>query len=123
MAEGTITYITPGVDDETRTATARVTLDNAARQWRPGMFVVAYALTPHPAEVVVPATAIQSLEGKSVVFVAEKEEVAPREVTLGHRGETVVEVLTGLKVGERVAATNTFLLKAELGKSEAEHSH
>jgi cobalt-zinc-cadmium efflux system membrane fusion protein len=123
MAEGTITYITPGVDDETRTATARVTLDNAARQWRPGMFVVAYALTPHPAEVVVPATAVQTLEGKSVVFVAEKDEVAPREVTLGHRGETVIEVLTGLKVGERVAATNTFLLKAELGKSEAEHSH
>jgi cobalt-zinc-cadmium efflux system membrane fusion protein len=123
VAEGVITYITPGVDDKTRTATARVTLPNPDRRWRPGMFVVAYVLTPHPSEVIVPTSAIQQIEGKSVVFVAEDDEVEPRTVTLGHRGETVVEVLTGLRAGERVASTNTFLLKAELGKSEAEHEH
>jgi multidrug efflux pump subunit AcrA (membrane-fusion protein) len=57
------------------------------------------------------------------VFVADEDGVEPRPVTLGHRGETVVEVLSGLEPGMRVASTNTFLLKAELGKAEAEHEH
>lgn len=122
-SEGTITYLTPGLDDRTRTATARVTLPNPDRRWRPGMFVVAYALSPHPAAVVVPTGAVQTLEGQTVVFVAEGDRVESRLVVLGHRGRTVVEVLTGLRPGERIAATNTFLLKAELGKGEAEHDH
>lgn len=122
-SEGTITYLTPGLDDRTRTATARVTLANPDRRWRPGMFVVAYALSPHPAAVVVPSGAVQTLEGQTVVFVAEGDRVESRLVVLGHRGKTVVEVLTGLRPGERIAATNTFLLKAELGKGEAEHDH
>lgn len=122
-AEGTITYLTPGLDDRTRTATARVTLPNPDRRWRPGMFVVAYALSPHPAAVVVPSGAIQTLEGQTVVFVAEGDKVEPRAIVPGHRGKTVVEVMSGLRAGERVAASNTFLLKAELGKSEAEHDH
>lgn len=123
VAEGTITYLTPGLDDRTRTATARVVLPNPDRRWRPGMFVVAYVLSPHPAGVVVPSSAIQTLEGQTVVFVAEGDQVEPRPVVLGHRGKTVVEIVSGLRTGERVAATNTFLLKAELGKSEAEHDH
>ena len=87
------------------------------------MFVVAYVLSPQPAGVVVPSSAIQTLEGQTVVFVAEGDQVEPRPVVLGHRGKTVVEIVSGLRTGERVAATNTFLLKAELGKSEAEHDH
>lgn len=122
-AEGTITYLTPGLDDRTRTATARVTLPNPDRRWRPGMFVVAYTLSPHQAAVVVPSGAVQTLEGQTVVFVAEGDNVEPRLVVLGHRGKTVVEVMSGLRAGEKVAATNTFLLKAELGKGEAEHDH
>lgn len=122
-AEGTITYLTPGLDDRTRTATARVTLPNPDRRWRPGMFVIAYALSPHPAAVVVPSGAIQTLEGQTVVFVAEGDKVESRAIVPGHRGKTVVEVMSGLRAGEKVAASNTFLLKAELGKSEAEHDH
>lgn len=120
-AEGTITYITPGVDERMRTATARVVLPNPEGQWRQGSFVEAYAVSPHAAALVVPATAIQSLEGKPIVFVAEKEHVEARPVTLGHRGESLVEVLSGLTDGERVATANSFLLKAELGKGSAEH--
>lgn len=123
QAEGTVTYITPGVDERMRTATARVVLPNPEGQWRLGSFVEAYAVSPHAAALVVPATAIQSLEGKSIVFVAEKERVEARPVTLGHRGETLVEVLGGLTDGERVATVNSFLLKAELGKGAAEHDH
>lgn len=121
QAEGTIDYITPGVDESMRTATARVVLPNPEGWWRLGSFVEAYAVSPDPAPLVVPNTALQTLEGKSVVFVAEKDHVEPRAVTLGHRGETLVEVVSGLTAGERVATANSFLLKAELGKGKAEH--
>lgn len=123
QAEGTITYITPGVEETMRTATARVVLPNPEGRWRIGTFVEAYAVSPHAAALVVPVTAIQTLEGKSVVFVAESGRVEDRPVTLGHRGETLVEVLDGVSAGDRVATANAFLMKAELGKSEAEHEH
>jgi cobalt-zinc-cadmium efflux system membrane fusion protein len=121
QAEGTIAYITPGVDERMRTATARVVLPNPEGRWRLGTFVEAYAVSPHAAALVVPGAAIQTLEGRSIVFVAERERVEARPVTLGHRGETLVEVLSGLIGGERVATVNSFLLKAELAKSAAEH--
>ncbi len=44
-------------------------------------------------------------------------------VQLGREDDDAVEILSGLAVGETVAVTNTFTLKAELGKSEAEHAH
>ena len=122
-AQGTVTYITPGVEESMRTATARIVLPNPDGRWRLGTFVQAYAVSPHPAALVVPGTALQTIEGKSVVFVAEEDRVETRPVTLGHRGETMVEVLSGVSAGERVATANTFLLKAELGKGEAEHDH
>jgi cobalt-zinc-cadmium efflux system membrane fusion protein len=122
-AEGTIAYITPGVDEAMRTATARVVLPNPEGRWRIGTFVEAFVVSPHAAALVVPTAAIQTLEGKSVVFVAEGDRVEPRTVTLGHRGETLIEVLSGAESGDRVATANSFLLKAELGKSEAEHAH
>ena len=46
-----------------------------------------------------------------------------REVVLGRGDQDAVEVVFGLDAGEHYAAGNTFVLKAELGKSEAEHSH
>lgn len=121
--EGSISYLTPALDEATRTATARVELPNLEGQWRPGMFVTARALAEHEARLVVPTGALQTLKGRDVVFVADEHGVEPRPVTLGHRGETVVEVLSGLEPGARVASANTFLLKAELGKGEAEHEH
>ena len=122
-AEGAITYLTPAVDQVTRTATARVVLENPDRKFLPGMFVTAHTLDATEAAVAVPRDAIQSLEGRPVVFVETPEGFAPHPVTLGREGESRVEVLTGLTAGERLAVANTFLLKAELAKSEAEHEH
>lgn len=122
-AEGPISYVTPTVDPPTRTATARVVLPNDDGRWRPGMFVTARVLAPVEAQLVVPLTAIQNYEGNSVVFVETPEGFEPRPVILGTRGETQVAVLTGLEPGQTYAATNSFLLKAELGKGEAEHDH
>lgn len=122
-AEGVISYLTPAVDQVTRTATARVVLENAERKFLPGMFVTAHTLDALEAAVSVPRDAIQSFEGQPSVFVETAGGLAPRAVTLGREGETRVEVLSGLAAGERIAVANTFLLKAELAKAEAEHEH
>ena len=120
-AEGTISYITPVVDQVTRTATARVVLPNPERKWLPGMFVTGHTLDEREAAVAVVPSALQTLDGKSVVFVETANGFEPRQVTLGRQGETLVEVLAGLSPGERFVAKNSFLLKAEIAKGEAEH--
>ena len=122
-AEGEISYLTPAVDRTTRTATARVVLQNAEREFRPGMFVTAHTLDAGEAAVAVPRDAVQSFEGSPVVFVETAVGLAPRAVTIGREGESRVEIVAGLAAGERIAVTNTFLLKAELAKAEAEHEH
>lgn len=122
-AEGVISYLTPAVDQVTRTATARVVLDNPGRQFLPGMFVTAHTLDSAEAAIAVPRGAIQTFEGRPSVFVETADRFVPRAVMLGREGESRVEVLSGLAAGERIAVENTFLLKAELAKAEAEHEH
>lgn len=122
-AEGTIAYLTPTVDQPTRTLTARVVLPNPDGRWRPGLFVTARVLDPTPAAVVVPRTAIQRLDGRTVVFVAREDGWQPREVGLGRTGTRVAEIVDGLRPGERYVATGSFVMKAELGKGEAGHEH
>ena len=67
--------------------------------------------------------AIQRLDGSENVFVREGETFEPRKVLLGRRDDVHAEIISGLKVGEKYASGDTFILKAELGKSEAEHEH
>jgi cobalt-zinc-cadmium efflux system membrane fusion protein len=122
-AEGVVSYVAPAIDPETRTATARVVLANPERVWRPGMFVTARTLDPQPAEVLVPSDAVQILGGQRVVFVETNAGFAPRAVTIGREGASLLEIASGLAAGERVATGNTFLLKAELTKGAAGHDH
>jgi len=122
-ATGTISYLTPAVDPATRTATARVVLPNPERAWLPGFFVIAHTTGEREAPVVVPRSAIQTVEGSHAVFVEEGSGFEARPVLLGEEGDQLVEVAKGLAAGERIAVRNTFLLKAELAKGEAEHAH
>lgn len=130
-AFGHITYIDRVVGEQTRSATARVVLDSAPDKWRPGLFATAdIALEQVDAAVVVPDAAVQRVDGKDVVFVQEGEFFTLREVALGRQGlppagtgDLLVEVVSGLRAGERYAAENSFILKAELGKSAAGHEH
>lgn len=121
---GVISYVTPIVDEHTRTATARVVLSNTENVWRPGMFVTA-EVTVERTEVplVVPRTALHTFEGRSVVFVETDEGFRPEPVVLGRRGETHVEVVSGLASGERFVSDGGFTLKAELGKESFGDGH
>ena len=73
--------------------------------------------------LVVPAEAVQSLEGRPVVFVAETKGFRAQPVVPGRAAAGRVEILRGVEAGARIAGKGAFLLKAELGKGEAEHAH
>jgi cobalt-zinc-cadmium efflux system membrane fusion protein len=120
-AEGTVSYVSPVLEQATRTAIARVVLPNPDGVWRPGLFVTAHLLDPQPAAVVVPRAAVQRMGGEPVVFVVANDAVAARPVRLGRTGRQAVEILHGLAAGERYAADGTFLLKAELEAGAGDH--
>ena len=71
----------------------------------------------------VPVDAVQTVEGRSVVFVTDEKGFRVTPVLAGRRAGDRVEILNGLSGDERVAGSNAFLLKAELAKGEAEHGH
>ncbi len=121
---GAVTYISPLLNDAARAAMIRMDLPNPNGKWRPGLFVTG-RVTVETKEVplLLPLGAIQSMDGKSVVFVQTKRGLERRPVTLGVANSTHVEITSGLSTGKPVAVTNTFIVKAELSKAEAEHVH
>lgn len=122
--DGRVVFISPMLNQETRSARVIAAVDNKDLTWRPGSFVSAkITIEEQPVELRVPRTALQSLKGEQVVFVRTPEGFARREVVLGRGDDHAVEVVFGLDPGESIAIANTFVLKAELGKAEAEHAH
>lgn len=123
-AEGDVSYVGSLLGEQTRTAKARVTLANPNLAWRPGLFVTV-TLTGSDAavSVAVPADAVQTLNNESVVFLAVPGGFVAQPVKVGRTDGKMVEILDGLKPGAKFAATNTFVIKSELGKSSATHTH
>lgn len=121
--EGVIAYISP-VGSASQALTARVVLDNRAGLWIPGQFVSArVAIAERSVALAVPQTALQELDGESVVFVVEGERYLARTVTLGRRDAVHAEVLDGLEPGTPIVVGNSYLLKADIEKSGAAHDH
>jgi membrane fusion protein, heavy metal efflux system len=122
--EGTISYITPVLVESTRSATARVVLGNSRGRWRPGMFVTGkIAIDDRPGDLVIPRTALESFEGRAVVFVQTPDGFVPRPVELGRMDRNSAEVLGGLSSGERYIRRGGFTIKAELQKDSIGEGH
>ncbi|WP_336490478.1 efflux RND transporter periplasmic adaptor subunit [Methylobacterium nigriterrae] len=122
--EGKVVFVSPLLNPDTRSARVIVALPNKDMAWRPGTFVTAEVeIARDKVAVKLPKAALQTVEGKRVVFVRTDEGFEKREVQLGRADDDSFEVVSGLKPGEEIAVGNSFLLKAELGKSEAEHAH
>jgi cobalt-zinc-cadmium efflux system membrane fusion protein len=120
----TIIFISPLIDSTTRAARVVARVDNADGALRPGMFVTADIPTAKvTARVLVPKTALQTLDGSQTIFVRTPDGFSPRAVTIGRVGARDAEVVSGLDTGDRFASANTFVLKAEFGKGEAGHGH
>lgn len=119
-----VAYISPFGTEGTQTMLARCVVPNPNGDLRPGLFVTAEIVTGETdAPVAVKPAAIQTLGEKTVVFVEEGDSFEAREVELGARDNEHVEVLSGLLPGDRYVSTNSFILKAEIGKGEAAHEH
>ena len=124
-AETTLERILPSTATASQSTVARARIANADGLWRPGAAVRARIVVDHAdAALVVPLTALQTdEEGRDVVYVREQERYQQRPVTLGRRDARNVEVNTGLKLGEQVVVAQSFLVKADIGKSTAAHEH
>ena len=119
-----VDYISPIVDEATRTASVRVVLANADGRWRPGSFVTA-TISADAVEVplMVPGSAVQTLEHRSVVFLETDEGFVPHPVEIGRTDRTHAEILSGLEVGEAYVAEGAFVLKAQLDKGAFGEGH
>lgn len=117
---GRVAYIDPRVDAATRTAKVRVEVPNAARTLRLGMFAqVIFEATEGRSGLVVPRQAVQAVGERNVVYVATTEEgrFEERIVRLGNSFEDSVEILDGVRAGERVVTEGSFYLRAEAGRA------
>jgi cobalt-zinc-cadmium efflux system membrane fusion protein len=118
----TIMFVSPLLDKDTRAARVVASVDNANHTWHPGTFVTAeIPIDEAKAEIVVPFVAVQTVKGGSTVFVRTADGFEARKVTVGRQDGRAAEITSGLSAGERIATANTFVLKAELGKAEADH--
>lgn len=119
--EGRVRAVTPALDRETRSATAVIDVAGGALQ--PGLGVrvrLMPSIATNSTALAVPEDAVQTLEGRDVVFVRTAKGFQARKVTIGQRSAGRVEILSGLKPGETIATRNAFLLKAEIGKGAGE---
>jgi len=123
--EARIFYKGDVLDEQTRTMRLRAVLDNPNRHLKPGMFVEVQL----PGEtiddvLIVPASAVQTGENETFVFVHKAgDEFERRNVTLGASSNGTVEVRAGIKAGEKVVVEGGFSLKSELMKGQISHGH
>jgi cobalt-zinc-cadmium efflux system membrane fusion protein len=124
--EAQLASVLPAADTHSQTLTARAPFTaSATSPIRPGMAIRgSVVLTQQHVAIAVPADAVQTLEGRTVVFVLVADQTyEARPVTVGRRGGDMVEITSGLSAGERYVSRNAFLVKAEIGKGEAGHGH
>lgn len=123
-ATGRVAFVGALIGEQTRTAKARVVLANPQGAWRPGLFVNVEVVSEETAApVTVLADAVQNVGEKPVVFVKVDGGFMAQPVTLGRSDGRRIEVLQGLQAGTPYAATGSFVVKSELGKGSAEHTH
>lgn len=123
-AEATIDYIAPLRQPRNQGTVMRATVSNGEGVWSPGMMVVGDVITDErEVPVAVNRSALQTLEGDTVVFVREGEQYKVRRIELGEGDRDYVEVTEGLEVGADYVTDNSYLIKADILKSGASHNH
>jgi cobalt-zinc-cadmium efflux system membrane fusion protein len=119
--EGKVVFISPMLDRDTRLARVVAEIDNKDGVWRPGSFVTAgIEFEQRSVPLAVPTSAVVTMDTGPVVFVRSPGGFAARRVKLGQTDDRTFEVVSGLREGEPIAVSNTFLLKAEMLKGSTE---
>ena len=109
-----VSYIQPQVDPMTRTLKVRLDANNPGLRMKPEMFVNVELAAATPAKMTVPAEAVLDTGDRQTVFVDLGDGyLEPRQVILSDRFGDRVAITSGLKPGERVVASGTFLIDSE----------
>ncbi|MCW9709196.1 efflux RND transporter periplasmic adaptor subunit [Aliifodinibius sp. 1BSP15-2V2] len=122
--QGTVAYVYPSLDQKTRTVQVRLEFPNPNLELKPGMFAnVRIQSRPKNNVTVIPNEAIIRTGERNIVFVAKGEGAfEPREVTLGMEGgqrNNDIEILEGVKPGEKIVTSAQFLFDSESRLQEA----
>ena len=127
---GRVSYIDPQVNPTTRTAKVRIEVSNPHEQLRLGMFAdVSIEGAQHSSIARIPRSAVQNVDNRTVVYVADPKQAGrfiEREVHLGESSVSDVDVVSGLQQGDTVVSDGSFFVRAErerLGLRPARASH
>lgn len=122
--EGRIDYLAPVGSFDSQTLLARVVVPNAEGRWRPGLFVSARVeVDTIDAPITVRSGALQRLRDQDVVFLADGDTYEAQPVEIGRSDGTWTELRSGIVAGASYVAEGSFVVKADLGKSDAGHDH
>ncbi|WP_428630630.1 efflux RND transporter periplasmic adaptor subunit [Sphingopyxis sp.] len=119
----TVRSATPSLDPDSKTATI-VLVPDGIGGLTPGQGLRARIKPQAAADstlIALPEEAVQTVEGREVVFVKTAKGFQATTVVTGKRGGGRIEIVDGVKPGAVIATKGAFLLKAEIGKGEAEH--
>ena len=122
--EAPIKMILPTADAQSQTLVAIVEIDNKSGNWRPNMMVEGIVETGSTkADIAVHKEALQRTPEGFVIYVKEGNKYEQRHVEVGKENSKFIEILEGIEVGEEYVSEGSFIIKADIGKAEAEHDH
>jgi Cu(I)/Ag(I) efflux system membrane fusion protein len=111
---GRAEYIYPYLSNETRTAKVRFTVLNQTGELKPQMFGNVEIKINLGEKLTIPDSAVIETGTRQIVYVQKGEGYfEPREISVGVRGEGLVEVSRGLRAGEKVVSAANFLIDSE----------
>jgi Cu(I)/Ag(I) efflux system membrane fusion protein len=113
-SNGRISFVYPFHDPKTHTVKARVEMPNPGHMLKPDMFVNAIIKVPLAKGIVVPVTAVIDTGKRQLVWVEMSPGMfEPREVQAGERIDDKVQILSGVKAGDKVAVSGSYLIDSE----------
>ena len=117
---GRVVFLQPELDEATRTLTARIEVANRDGRLRPGMYAAVEVTTAGRSALAVPLEAVLPTGTVSLVFVNRGDGTfLPRPVVTGARGDSLIEIRQGLRAGDEVVASATYLLDSETNLAAA----
>jgi cobalt-zinc-cadmium efflux system membrane fusion protein len=121
--QGEIIYVAP-IMTNGHIARARALLQNRTDHWRPGMHIKAnVVINKSTKSLVVKTSALQILDSNTVVFTKHGNTFKSTKVKTGISDDTYTQIINGLHIGDEYVSINSFIIKADIKKDGASHSH
>jgi cobalt-zinc-cadmium efflux system membrane fusion protein len=125
---GRVLLVSPVVNEQTRTISVRVALNNEERKWLPGSFLTGkITIAEENLAVVINRNAVQQLNGQNVVFVPGEHGYRIQPVLTGRQDDNKIEIKTGIEAGQEYVSEGAFALKSvkltSTMDSHAGHGH